>query len=131
DPSTLLDESIGLVRGYTYPESLGEIIAKAGMRVEYAWDDLRNLRLLVAGRVDFIVADYLSTLALAKREEFAVRPLRPNHSVDLLYPAFSRDDAAKQKKFEAALRDMTATGIIDKIYREQLGVSLSELLSSP
>ena len=119
---------IGLVYGYTYPDTLEHDIADAGMTVEYAKDDLANVRLLVAGRVDFIIGDYVSTHVIATRQGYAVRPLHPNHSADRLYISFGRSAAAEQLRFDDALSAMMAEGVIDRIYDERLGIALSDLL---
>lgn len=129
ETSALRGASIGLVRGYSYPESLLRLIEKTNMSVEYAKSDIGNLRLLEAGRIDFMIGDYVGTWLQARAEGVDVRPLRPDHSADRLYTSFSETRADVQRRFEAALASLVDEGVVSRVYRERLGVDLTDLLS--
>lgn len=127
DADALQGRSVGLVDGYTYPEALMELLEQANARIDYALDDESNLHKLAFGRIETIVADYASTMSLAQKRKLNVRPLAPTHSSDHLYPSFNSGRAAEQKLLNDAVEQLLRDGVVDRIYRNHLGVGFSEV----
>lgn len=130
DLKNLGTRSIGLVAGYNYGETLDRLLAASGIKKDYSKDDPVNIRKLAFGRVDVIIADYLSTMDFAKKNDLSIVPLLPSHSFDRLYPSFNKNKSDLHKRINSALRAMIADGTIDAIYKRLVGVSYSDFAPS-
>lgn len=117
---------LGLVSGYEYPASLLAAATANGMTVDYSVDDGANVRKLVFGRVDVIVADRISTRWMLRQEGIELRPLSPDHSADTLYPSFNPAFHERHRRIDAALADMRQTGEIDAVIRKYVGKTEDE-----
>ena len=118
--------TVGLVTGYTYPD---ELVKATPYSIDYSVDDETNLRKLAVGRVDAVVADRVSAMHAADAAGLPLRPLRPTHSSDPLYPSFNEARGAVQRRMYAALAEMRADGYIHAVYAELLGVNFDELVA--
>ncbi len=112
----LRGRTVGLVKGYSYPDDLLNGLKTAEAAIDYAVDDQANIRKLAFGRVDAIVADHVSTLWFAGRNNLKVRALAPDHSSDPLYPSFSQKRPDLHGRIEGALRDMMDDGTVKRMY---------------
>lgn len=63
-PAALAPRTVGITRGYGYPDSL----LKSGLQLEATADDLSNLRKLAAGRFDLIVLEKATGLYLLRQQ---------------------------------------------------------------
>ncbi|WP_020591462.1 substrate-binding periplasmic protein [Kiloniella laminariae] len=118
---------MGLVDGYVYPENLLAEIGAAHLEVDYAVDDLANLYKLFQGRVNIIVADFVSTFYYNAHNDLSLRALQPAHSFDPLFPSFHPDRVKMQRQVNRALEEMTRDGSLDEIYRAEIGVPFSDV----
>ena len=131
DAASVLGCTIGLVHAYKYPPSLERILDKGDVVKEFSAADAMNIRKLAFERVDVIVADYASTLVFARKNQLAIRPLSPTHSLDRLYPSFNKGREALQRRIDQHLADMLKDGFIDAVYVEHLGIQFNELVRGP
>ncbi len=123
----LENKTVGFVDGYDYPK---EITSIPGLKVDLSRNDLIALRKLSAKRVDFVVADITNTYASRKRHELKIRPLSPTPSADRLYISFNKEKVAFQKKFDAVLKTLLESGVVDQIYRAHIDQSYGDILRS-
>jgi len=126
--SALNGRRLGLVRGYVYGNRLEEQISESGAIVDLAKDDEQNIRKLSYGRTDAIIGDYVGTRIIAAQQGFKPVPVLPHHSFDLLYPSFNLGQGVMQGRINDALGSMMSDGSIDRVYRDSLGVELSDIL---
>ena len=120
-------KTVGLVNGYSYPD---ELLVDPPFEIDYSVDDDMNLRKLVGGRVDAVVADMVGTLHQKSERSLPVRPLKPFHSVDPLYPSFNAGRVELHRRIDVALDEMQRDGFIDRAYRQVLGATYSELIEA-
>ncbi len=110
---------IGVVRGYVNTK---EFDAADYLKKEPALDDLTNIKKLLAGRIDLLVADKFVGLDLLERNlsnhvgdiEF----VQPALELKPLYVCFPRTLSASQmynKVFNAGLKEIKEDGTLDKI----------------
>ncbi|MCZ4279770.1 transporter substrate-binding domain-containing protein [Kiloniella laminariae] len=118
---------IGLVDGYVYPENLLAEIEAADLEIDYAVDDPANLHKLSQGRVNIVVADFVSTFYYNSVHHLSLRALQPAHSFDPLFPSFHPGRVKMQRRVNSALEEMTRDGSLDSIYQEAIGISFSGL----
>lgn len=128
-PDALKGRKLGLVDGYIYPPSLLSLIGEAEMEIEYAVDDATNVRKLVFGRVDVVVADIVAMTVFARDRGLSIRPLQPSHSVDLLYPSFNPERGNLHRAIDASLAAMLDSGAIDRIYTEHASITFADVVA--
>lgn len=114
--TTLMDLQglrIGAVQSYTYTPEFWQLQKSGVLRVAIAGDDLANLRLLLAGRVDVIaiernVACYLMQAHLARAEADQLRAhprlLTPNFTTHLMLSRKLPQSAQRMEAFNQGLR---------------------------
>lgn len=115
----LRNYELGLVRGYTYADSLLQAIEQYGVHVTYSKDSKMNFRMLEAGRVDLIVEDetlaksILAEAGLAEKIVAAGRPVSSyfwHIGVSNASPLVKRLDAINR-----ALETMRSDGSLARI----------------
>ncbi|MDD0841780.1 substrate-binding periplasmic protein [Pseudomonas sp. Gutcm_11s] len=108
---------IGQVRGYAYESNFD----KADLRRDTSAQNPRQLvSMLLAGRIDIIVGDRTQLLYFIQeqRAQASVR-LLPKPLVEMpRYVAFAKGDEARAKQFAAALKQVRASGALQKILRK-------------
>jgi len=119
---SLEERTIGAVQGYSYSPALDPWMANhrdqiQAMGGEGALD--RNLRKLVAGRIDTVIEDEIVLLYRLKTWPDANR-IRVAGRIEsgALYVAFSRRNGRGKdlaRKFDAGVRTLRATGDLDRI----------------
>lgn len=128
DEAALVERRLGLVTGYAYGDVLERMFSDSGVSIDHAVDDEMLVRKLVFDRTDIIIADFVSTRLLAISKGLDVRPMRPAHSLDRLYPSFNRDRHALMLAIDAGLATMCADGSIQGAYFEALGFGLDDIV---
>ena len=126
-PALLKGRKVGLVHGYEYPPSLLKELDDAGAEFDRSVDDPTNIRKLAFGRIDAIVADLASTIVFVRKHGLSLRPLRPTHSADPLYPSFNPKAAARQVRIDKALAETLQDGTVDRIYRRYLDLDFCSI----
>ncbi|WP_394559610.1 substrate-binding periplasmic protein [Aquipseudomonas alcaligenes] len=108
---------IGQVRGYAYESNYD----KADLRRDSSAQNPRQLvSMLLAGRIDIIVGDRTQLLYFIQeqRAQDSVR-LLPKPLVEMpRYVAFAKGDKARAEQFAAALKQVRASGALQKILRK-------------
>lgn len=130
EAAQLRERTVGLVDGYDYPPSLLDDLRQAGARFETTVDDPTNIRKLSFGRVDAIIADLVSTMQFARSYGLSLRPLKPTHSADSLFPSFNLDAADRQSAVNEVLQELISDGSVDAAYRRFLDLGYCELAQS-
>lgn len=126
--------TIGTVRGYSNPP---EFTKADFLKKSPGKDDEQNLRKLLAGRLDLVlidrgVAEHLIRTHFADRKGEIVwidRPIErlPQHVV---FPKKSKAAAEVRRRFDAALAELRANGVVMKIL-EKHGVDPKTYRESP
>ncbi|WP_370154845.1 substrate-binding periplasmic protein [Ferrovibrio sp.] len=126
DPAAFAGRKVSLVHGWQYP-----LDETAAAQPDYVRLDSEagQIRSLVAGRQAAAYGDNITLRWTAIRLglEDAVRPLLPAHGMAALYPLFAPAQLEAARKVDAAIGSMLADGAVDRIYRQHIGVGLSEL----
>jgi len=91
-------------------------------------DDGANIRQLVFGRCEAIVADFIGTIMYANDNKISIHPSVPSRSVDRLYASFDPERVELQRMLDAAIHDMLMDGTVDRIYRAHVETDFSEIL---
>lgn len=83
---------IGGVRGYTYPKTFTDYVEKNAILQLVNSDDLNIRKLIVGGRVDYIIMDELNAIALLKRLSAEDQIIRLTKTVEpvKMYVVFSK-----------------------------------------
>lgn len=110
---------IGVVRGYV---NAPEFDARADLRKDMSTDDATNLRKLMAGRIDLMVADRHVGYALARRlfpgQVERIEFLSPSLEEKALFVCFPRQNPAAQRlrrDFDRGLAELARQGILARL----------------
>ncbi len=123
--SILAGRRAGYVDGYSYDP---RYLTIAGIKIDYSPDEATALRKLDAARVDYAIADYVSTKHLLKKRSLNIRDLRPFPSVSPLYLSFHKSRATEQRLFDATFKAMQEDGTVDAAYQTYIGETLTNLI---
>lgn len=123
----LKERRAGYIDGYSYSPDYMSI---PGVRIDYSPDQETVLRKLDAARVDFAVADYVTSKHLLKTKPLHVRELRPFPAVNPLYLSFHKSRVKEHRLFEATFKAMKEDGSVDAAYQAHIGVTLKDLIRS-
>jgi polar amino acid transport system substrate-binding protein len=116
----LRGQTLGIVRGYGYPQH----ILEAGLSLEEAVDDISNLRKLKARRFDMVLLEHIVGNHLINNDEQLRGTLRWHGNVLERIPllvGFVPPKAGEpdwSKVFEQGLRDLHSSGEYMQILRE-------------
>jgi ABC-type amino acid transport substrate-binding protein len=110
---------IGVVRGYV---NAPEFDARTDLRKQYVNNDETNLRMLLAGRIDLMLADEHVGYALARkisREtaadiEFLLPPLE-DKDLFVCFPAHLPESCKLQEAFNHGLEELRRDGTLDRL----------------
>ncbi|MEL6436384.1 MAG: transporter substrate-binding domain-containing protein [Pseudomonadota bacterium] len=115
---SLKGKTIGFVRDYAAPPGFEQ----AGLRVSESRDDEENLRKLLRGRVDAVLADRIVAQHIINTEmpdeETAFAVLSPPVHIDIQYlaiPKVREGGTELMAAFNSALADMTSDGTLEAI----------------
>lgn len=118
---SLIGHDVGVVRGYV---NSAEFDAHPGLTLIEVKDDTTNVKMLMNGRLDFIVADRFVGHWLVRRlfpgrsDELVV--LAPSLAEHPLYICFSRvhpDHEELARVFNAGLRQLREDGTLEELFR--------------
>lgn len=115
---------LGVVDGYEYPEPIETFTRWTRDSVT---DAETNLRKLDAGRVDLVLDDVLWVEAVAQREGYALKRLKPLFSAVPQFTHFSPQREDLVAPYDAALKALLADGTVDRLYQETVGTPFSDL----
>ena len=124
DLTALSGRVAGYIDGYTYAEPYWKI---PDLTIDYSPNEATVLKKLAARRVDFIIADYINTKHVLKKQLLPIRALKPFPSVDPLFLSFNRDRKAAHLRFEAEFRSLRTSGFVDQVYLKHTGTSLKDI----
>lgn len=119
---------VALVKSYKYADSLMAHIDSLGLEVVRGADDPSNIRDLVSGRVDAVVADLASTFVYTNENKLQVHPILPPFSVDRLYASFNRERLTLQQEFDRAFAQLLDQGFVDEVYKAHIGTTYSSFI---
>lgn len=119
---------VALVKGYKYADSLMSHIDDLGLEVVRGDDDPSNIRDLVDGKLDAVVADLASTFVYTNENKLQVHPILPPFSVDLLYASFNRERVTLQQAFDRAFAQLIDQGYVDEVYKDSIGTTYSSFI---
>jgi len=108
---------IGVVRGYV---NTPEFDARTDLHKQYANDDATNLRMLLAGRIDLMLADRHVGYALARKHsaeadiEFLLPPLEEKN-LHVCFPAQLPSSAEMVKAFNLGLSKLRSDGSLTRL----------------
>lgn len=123
--SVLSDRRAGYIDGYTYNDSYMSI---SGIKIDYSPDHATVLRKLDAARVDFAIADYVTTKHFLRKTPLNIRELRPFPSINPLYLSFHKSRTTEQRLFEDVFKEMKENGTVDAAYQHYIGETLQNLI---
>ncbi len=119
---------VALVKGYKYADSLMAHIEDLGLEVVRGEDDPGNIRDLVGGKLDAVIADLASTFVYTNENKLQVHPILPPFSVELLYASFNRKQAILQQAFDRAFAQLIDQGYVDEVYKDSIGTTYSSFI---
>lgn len=125
--SQFQQQSVGYVRGYTYPKPFFEY---KGFKIRHEVNnDLQGLTMLQGKRFEGFFGDIVNNMYLSNTHNLHIRPLAPAVDMAFLTLSFSDQKPDIHAQFETALNEMYNDGTVDALYRKYIGMTYQEILN--
>jgi ABC-type amino acid transport substrate-binding protein len=119
-------KTVGVVKGYLYPDELNGF---KGMKKDEVVEADANLRKLDAGRIDVSFDDPIWTMIEAKKNKYKLKALSPLLAADPNYLEFNGKHKELAKKYDAKAAELIKSGLLDKLYKQHVGMTMTEVKS--
>lgn len=120
----LYGKRIGVIRGWSYGETLDEAIKSGRIEASENSSDEANFKKLASGRLDAVIAIELAGQRIIQRLQLAnMRALQPPLSINPTYLVFAKQagQQALLQRFDQSLQAMSADGSLAELVRQAIG----------
>ena len=121
----LTGKVVGMVRGYYYGKKVENF---TGWHIKRTWSDENMLRLLNANRYNYALGDTIAVPILANKIGIKIKRLMPLVDHEYLYMGFNQKHESILRQLDYTIGKMIADGTMDRIYKNGLGYSYSDLM---